>query len=453
MVDLGVPTAAADTAIGLAGAYQRDELAPTDVVQRYLDRIAAHDAALGAFVAVDVEGAMVAAEQAQDRLRRRERRSPLDGVPICVKDLTCTKGLPTTFSSRAYGDYESGFDDPIVARIRTAGLVIIGKTNTPEFGALPVTQSELNGVCRNPWDATLTAGGSSGGSAAAVAAAMAPIAHGSDGAGSIRLPATCCGLVGVKPASGLPGRSGVRRAGAVSAMTADGFLTRTVGDARALCSVLLPDEAPDSRSSVRLRIGAMRRPPVPAVMDATCLSALEFGVELLSMLGHSVEPADLSRPHETIVDDMMVARAGIGADFGVDDATLLGPFLAAMAAWRRELSEEAVRQASGRVAKFCTRLRAWISRYDVVLTPAATTPAKSVSWFDETGDCFSQFRAGAAWNAFAPLANLALLPAVSLPVSGTGLPVSVGLQLIGGNVGLATLLELGDELACALAQA
>ncbi len=189
------------------------ELSSLELVELYLDRIERLDPQLNAFVTV-------CGEHALDGARRADAASsdaPFRGVPIPIKDLTETAGILTTYSSRVYADYVPEHDAAVVRRIREAGFLVVGKTNTPEFGTVGVTESELNGACRNPWDTTRTPGGSSGGAAAAVAAGLCPVAQGSDGGGSIRIPAACCALFGLKPARGAThrshGRAAVRAAG------------------------------------------------------------------------------------------------------------------------------------------------------------------------------------------------------------------------------------------------
>ena len=162
--------------------------------------------------------------------------------PLPIKDLNETAGILTTFSSRAFADYVPDFDVAVVRRLKDAGFVVLGKTNTPELGITAVTESELNGACRNPWDTSRTPGGSSGGAAVAVAAGMSPAAHGSDGGGSIRIPASCCGLYGIKPARG---RVSPAPWGGLEGFSTSGPLTRTVLDAAALLDVMAGYETGD----------------------------------------------------------------------------------------------------------------------------------------------------------------------------------------------------------------
>src|SRR4051812_25312805 len=174
------------TATEQAELVRQGDLSPAELFDTYLERIGRLDPELNAFVTL--------CEPTEPR------DGPFRGVPLPIKDLTETEGVRTTYSSRAFADYVPDFDPAVVRRLKDAGFVLLGKTNTCELGITVVTESELNGVCRNPWDLSRTSGGSSGGAAVAVATGMAPLAHGSDGGGSIRIPASCCGVFGLKPA-------------------------------------------------------------------------------------------------------------------------------------------------------------------------------------------------------------------------------------------------------------
>ena len=229
------------------------EASPSELVAQSLRRIEELDPQLNAFVTVCGEEAeALAAGELPD--------GPFRGVPIAIKDLTETAGIRTTFSSRAFADYVPQRDPASVRRIREAGFVIVGKTNTPEFGVTAVTESELNGVCRNPWDLERTPGGSSGGAAAAVASGLIPLGHGSDGGGSIRIPAACCGLFGLKPSRGRISRAPYGNALAGSPRWAR--LAWSVRDAAGLLDVLAgyepgdPFWAPPPERPFREEVGA-----------------------------------------------------------------------------------------------------------------------------------------------------------------------------------------------------
>ena len=231
----------------LAAALNAGRLTSRALVERCLARIAALDGRFNSFVALDEAGALAAARESDARLARGAPRSPLEGVPLSIKDSIHAAGLPSTWGSRALADYRPDIDELPVARLRAAGAIILGKTNVPELTLEGYTSNDLFGVTRNPWDTRLTPGGSSGGAAASVAAGLVPGAIGADGGGSIRRPACHTGLVGWKPSTGH-----VPRIDGFPAILTDletiGTLTRTVDDALTLDSVLAGPDARDRRS-------------------------------------------------------------------------------------------------------------------------------------------------------------------------------------------------------------
>lgn len=220
------------SAVELARRIRNKELSPLEVARAFLDQIRRRNPEINAFCTVAEERALEDAKRAEKRLMSGEEPPPLLGVPIAIKDLTPTRGIRTTFGSRLFADHVPGRDAVFVARARQAGAVILGKTNTPEFGYTAVTDNPLFGRTNNPHDPGRTAGGSSGGSAAAVAAGLAPIAEGSDGGGSIRIPAGFCGVYGMKPTFGrIPYDTGPTRFSVVDPFLHHGSLTRYVEDA------------------------------------------------------------------------------------------------------------------------------------------------------------------------------------------------------------------------------
>ncbi|QJU56343.1 amidase (plasmid) [Herbiconiux sp. KACC 21604] len=221
----------------LAAAYRRGTLSPVEVTEAILNRIERLDPQLNAFVTVTADAARAQARHAENTFRAAgdTELPPLLGVPVSVKDLEETAGVRTTYGSTKYADHVPDTDAVIWARLKAAGATLIGKTATPEFGNNSVTESELNGITRNPWNLEMTAGGSSGGAATAAAAGFGPIATGSDGGGSIRVPASFCGVVGLKPSAGrIPFND---RKNAYEEVTTTGPLTRTVADAALALSV------------------------------------------------------------------------------------------------------------------------------------------------------------------------------------------------------------------------
>ena len=247
----------------LAALIRQRKLSPVEVTRAFLDRIAAVDGDLGAYCTVTAENALDEARGAEATLAAGEPTGPLHGVPVSIKDLVFTRGVRTTRGSAIYADFVPDEDAPVVERLRSAGAVSLGKTNTPEFGWKGLTDNRLFPPTRNPWDRTRTAGGSSGGAAAAVAAGLGPIAVGSDGGGSIRIPGSFCGIVGLKPSFGrvpyYPGSS-------AETLSHMGPLTRTVADAALALDVLA---GPDERDRLTL--------PEPHLPDGTYLGAAEAG--------------------------------------------------------------------------------------------------------------------------------------------------------------------------------
>jgi amidase len=222
----------------LAGLVRSGELTARDLTETALARIEALNGELNAFVHVDADGALAAA----DAVGAGDSR-PFAGVPIAIKDTAAVAGLPFSLGSELFGDFVPEHDAFVVRRLREAGFVIVGKTNLPEYGILPVTEPRRWGPARNPWDTERTPGGSSGGAAAAVASGMVPLAHGSDGGGSIRIPASCCGLVGLKPSRGRVSRGPEQ---GDDFLVQDGVLTRTVAETAELLDVLAGYETGDA---------------------------------------------------------------------------------------------------------------------------------------------------------------------------------------------------------------
>ena len=281
----------------LAALVHSGEMTATELVQTCLERIEALEPSINAFthVAHDEALASAAAVGAGDS-------RPFAGVPIAIKDNRAVEGMPLTMCSDLFGDFVARRDAYFVRRLRDAGFVIVGKTALPEMGILPTTESRRNGATRNPWDLAVTPGGSSGGSAAAVAAGMVPVAHGNDGGGSTRIPAACCGLVGLK---GARGRVSSGPDAGQSFLVSDGVLTRTVADTAQLFDVMAGYELGDAnwapppaeslaaaagREPGRLRIGMTLESPLEgAVLDPVCEQAARDAVALLESLGHDVE--------------------------------------------------------------------------------------------------------------------------------------------------------------------
>jgi amidase len=421
---------------------------------------------VNAFVTVAGERALADA----DAIEAGDPR-PLAGVPIAIKDIgPLTEGIRTTFGSAVSGDWVPPFDTAIVEKLRDAGAVIVGKTSTPEFGITPVTEPARFGPTRNPWDLERTAGGSSGGSAAAVAAGMVALAHGNDGGGSIRIPASCCGLVGLKPSRGRV--SAAPLVESPSGLVAEGVLTRTVADTAAALDVVAGYEWGDphwpnppestfleaaSRDPGAVRIGFAVTPPIDATIEPECVTAVHDAAALLESLGHQVEESSPRWDAREFVDHFLMiwgAEAAAGAQrMGAVEGGTLDP--ADTEPLTQELIERAHRTTGVDVLDALTNLRAysrrmvrWWANHDVLVTPTlAAPPVPHGALAPAPGEPpMEAIYKGMRFVPFPPLANITGQPAISLPLhmSTDGLPV--GVQLMGPPGGEELLLALASQI-------
>jgi amidase len=445
------------SAVEQARLIRAGEISSVELVQLYLDRIARLDPDLNTFVTVRAEDALVDARAADEA----RTDAPFRGVPIAIKDLTATAGIRTTYSSNAYAEYVPDFDMAVARRLREAGFVILGKTNTPEFGTTAFTESDLNGATRNPWNVTRTPGGSSGGAAAALAAGLLPVAHGTDGGGSIRIPASCCGVFGLKPSRG---RVSSAPFTSLEGLSTSGPITRSVADAAHLLDLLAgyepgdpwwapPPERPFAETMSEppgtLRVAVTSVPPVDTAIDPECVAALASAAALLEELGHSV--AEATPPwREPGLERTFIAVWQVGpALHPVDDLSLLTPL-------NRGLVESAVASSAADYARAVVRLQALARRtvafwhdFDIVLTPTLALSPVPIGWQEEAEGAIDQLLRNTAFTPFTAIANLTGLPAISLPLhwSAKGLPI--GVQAIGPPAGDAVLLRLAAQLEAA----
>jgi len=444
-------------ALELAARVRAREVSPVELVELYLARIERLDPKLNSYVTVDADGALAAARAAESA----SPEAPFRGVPISIKDLNETAGLRTTYSTKAYANNVPQIDAAVVRRIREAGFVVLGKTNTPELGTIAMTESELNGVCRNPWDTSRTPGGSSGGAAAATAAGLCPVAHGSDGGGSIRIPASCCGLFGIKPSRGRvsPSPYGSGSLG----LGTSGPIARTVRDAAALLDAMAGYEtgdsyiAPEPRRPFlaeasaepgRLRVAVTTSPPLQVPVDPECAAAAHSAAELLAELGHEVQeatpPWDFS---ELFADFIRVWQVG-PATAGIDDLSLLEPINRMLAKQARATSSPEHVLAIMRLQGAARQLIAFWDEIDVLVTPTLALPPVPVGWtFEDTdGDPHLAFARQTLFTPFTAVINITGQPAMSVPLhwSEGGLPI--GVHFIGKPFAEATLIRLAAQL-------
>ncbi|HXG77282.1 MAG TPA: amidase [Gaiellaceae bacterium] len=430
------------------------ELSSTELVQLYLERVERLDPQLDAFVTVRAEEALAEARAADER----PAEAPFHGVPIAIKDLTATAGIRTTYSCRAFADYVPDFDTAVARRIREAGFVVLGKTNTPEFGTTAFTESELNGATRNPWSPERTPGGSSGGAAAALAAGLLPIAHGSDGGGSIRIPASCCGVLGLKPSRG---RVSAAPFSSLEGLSTAGPLARTVADAAALLDVLSgyepgdpwwapPPDRPFLEEAAaepgRLRIAVTVTPPVDVPVHPDCAAALRSAAALLEDLGHDVAEATPPWTSGDLIGDFLAVWQ-VGPTFYAVDPELMTPLNRQLVEAARRTSAAEYAAAVGRLQLAARRVVAFWEAYDVVLTPTLALPPVPIGWQEEgVDDAFAQLRRNTEFTPFTSVVNLTGQPAASLPLHGSAEGLPIGVQVIGPPAGDALVLRLAAQL-------
>ena len=430
------------------------EVSPMELVELYLERIERLDPALGAFVTVCADEAL-----ADARAKERDAPdAPFHGVPIALKDLDTTAGIRTTFSSKAFADNVPDFDLAHVARTRAAGFVVLGKTNTPEFGTTAFTDSPLNGPCRTPWDLGRNAGGSSGGAGAAVAAGLVGIAQGSDGGGSIRIPASCCGLFGLKPSRGrvsnAPFVPGI-------GLGTTAPVARTVLDAASYLDVVsgyewgdpFPAPPPERPFAAEvgvdpgpLRIAVTTDPPIDTEVDADCIAAVRDAADLLAGLGHHVEDRAPDWGGQDLMDDFLPVWQAIPALYPIADASVLTRLNRWYLDGAVATTSPAYAGAIGRLQLRARRIAALWAEYDLLLTPTLAMTPVAVGWDTEPEDPREQFDRAARFTPFTAAFNVTGQPAVSLPLHWTDEGLPVGVQLVGRPLGEDVLLRVSSQL-------
>lgn len=446
------------SALQQAHLIRHKQISPVELTQLYLERIQRLDPQLGSFFTVIADQALADAQAKTEQLTHgTSDLPPFFGVPIAIKDLNAVAGVRFTCGSKAMQNYIAPYDDGVTSRIRQAGFVILGKTATSEMGSLPYTEPEGFPPTRNPWNLAYTAGGSSGGAAAAVAAGLIPVAQGSDGGGSVRGPAFCCGLVGIKPARGRVSHAPV--GDAMNGIATNGALGHTVADAAALLDVMsgymtgdpywLP--APEvpflmvaqqaATSGIKpLRIAFSTSIAPIGEADPVCATAVLETVKRLENLGHHLEPGcpdctNLVEPFK------VVWRTGASASGLPIEA--LEPFNR----WLVEHNDSSgdYQRAVWAMQTVARQLVAFFEQFDALVLPTYLHPTIQIGeWANlphaETLEKIIQ------WIAPCPLANATGLPAIAIPTgfSPNGLPV--GIQIVGRPADEATIIALAAQL-------
>ncbi len=444
------------------------ELSPVELVNATLAQIERHNGRLNAYLLVLAEEARQQARDSEERIRRGEAR-PLEGVPIAIKDNVHLAGTPMTLASEAMPDRVSEQDSAVVARLREAGCVFLGKTNLPELGTLPSTENTRFGATRNPWDTARTAGGSSGGAAAAVASGMAPAAHGNDAGGSLRIPSACCGLFAIKPSRGRISQA--PEGETPFALNVEGFLTRTVRDNALLLDAThggvdgdLVIAPPPRRPFVeevgaapgRLRIAVTTSPPLGFPVDDVYAQALRDAAALCSELGHDVEEFTPPWNDNEIFELFNVIWAtyfGHIVEKIVDaggSVEKLEPFNRFLWETSRDISAARYMVACDGMLRLTRQIVAAEAAYDVLLTPSlAKLPLQlGELWQGADSDVTAPMINAAMFTPFTVPANLSGQPAAQIPLfESDGLPV--GVQAIGRYGDEATLIRLASQLEAA----
>jgi len=449
----------------LAELVRSGEVSSRELVEESLARIDAVDGEINAFTFTDPEGALAAA----DKVSSGDER-PFAGVPIAIKDLgVAVAGWPLSNCSDLYADFATDYDSFVARRLRDAGFVFVGRTASPEFGIVPVTESRRFGPTRNPWDTSRTPGGSSGGSGAAVASGMVPVAHASDGGGSIRIPASCCGLVGLKATRGRISRGPEF---GDSFLATDGTLCRTVAEAALTLDLLAGYEPGDAtwapppaapfaeavgRDPGKLRIGFTTTPPMGIDPDPESVRGAEEAAKLLESLGHEIVPIDYSWPADEIVATFVDLWAGM-VSVGIAYAGVLGYEITQdkvePLSW--DLFQKGLQLPSTKYLGSLTRLQQ-ISReliglwsdFDVLLTPGLgqrPVPIGTIDPHKEDDPFTALIPDSSDFTPYTAVWNVTGQPAISLPLlqGDDGLPTSI--QLVGPPIGEELLLSLSSQI-------
>ena len=441
----------------LAEMIRTRAISPVELTEMFLRRIEKLDHNLNAYLTVAGDQAMESARQAESAVRTDNEIGPLHGIPIAIKDLNSTKGLKTTRGSLLFKDFVPTEDDITVARIRQAGAIILGKTNTPEFGHSGTTENLLGDACRNPWNPERTAGGSSGGAGAGLAAGLHPLAQGSDGGGSIRIPASMCGVFGIKPTQGRVPRA-YSGPGGWGMFSQNGPMARTVRDAAILLQVMAgPDrDDPTCINSDPPDFSAMLDDGVKSLrfglsvdlgslpVDVEVKKAIEDAAKVFEGMGAIVEPVKVDFDHDHIRDVFStIWLSDYAANYGqqiLNDPDSITPlllgFIEEAVTWPASKLALALRELEWHKARVDTL----VQQYDLLLTPTLATTAFPVG---QRPTSIAGQPVDQVWG-FTPFTfpiNMSGHTAASVPVQFSAQGMPIGMHIIGRRGDESTVLR------------
>lgn len=452
--------------MALAEHVRKREVQPIELVDAAIARMERLNPKLNAVVTPLFE-------EARSIARGPLPDGPFTGIPFLVKDLGAggtLAGVRMTLGTAFMKQFAPDHDSELVKRFKRSGLIIVGKTNTPELGILPTTESRFLGPCRNPWDLNRTTGGSSGGSAAAVAAGFVPMAHANDGGGSIRIPASCCGLFGLKPTRAR-NPLGPDFGDLFSGLVADHAVTRSVRDSAALLDATSGPDLGDpywapaparpflqeiGENPGKLRVAFTSKSPFNSPFHPDCVQAVSDAAKLCASLGHEVEEAVPGLPMEMIVQSFMVLESA-GCAFTIDSLSFvtgksLRPELFESLTWAlyqmgKKQDASAYLLALALLQRFSREVARFFLRYDVLLTPTLSEPPLPLGTFDSPPeDPLRGLRVAEKFIPFTPLCNITGQPAMSIPLHWNAEGLPVGVHFIGKFGDEATLFRLAAQL-------
>jgi aspartyl-tRNA(Asn)/glutamyl-tRNA(Gln) amidotransferase subunit A len=435
------------SAIAMRNAIRRKKLSPVEIVDAVLERIDRLNPRINAYCTLVPESARAEAKKAERKVMKDEPLGPLHGVPVSIKDLAFTKGIRTTGGSKMYEDFIPNEDAVFVERLKAAGAIILGKTNTPEFGWIGTTTNPIFGISYNPWNTDCTTGGSSGGAAAAVAACLGPLAQGSDGGGSIRTPSSFCGVFGMKPTLGrVPQSPGFP--GLWEGLSVTGPITRTVRDAALMLTVMagyderdsysIPQKAPHYLAALLGEVSikglkvAWGSDLGYAEVDTRVLKITESAAKVFAQLGCKVDAAypDAPDPQPAFSTQVSSAVAAQLYDELPKWGKYFDPGLAAFVERSKDILARDYVKARMRHLEYWGKIRVFFEKYDLLLTPVLAVPPFSASIYGPT-EINGKRVPPIAWMPFTYPFNITGQPAASVPCGFTDDGLPIGLQIVG----------------------